>query len=205
MSYLLDHIEEIVCDVIDIVLDNEEIAGYLKTLNPGFQKPSRPFLRMRYSEAIDWLNTQDPPILNEHEQPHAFGDDIAESAERKMTDIIEKPLFLTHFPADLKAFYMKKDPDDPRLTESVDLLMPGVGEIIGASMRIENYEELLDAYKRHGISAKDYYWYTDQRKYGTSPHGGYGLGLERFLAWIANQHSVRTCCLYPRFMGRCKP
>jgi len=73
-----------------------------------------------------------------------------------MTDIIAKPLFLTHFPADLKAFYMKKDPDDPRLTESVDLLMPGVGEIIGASMRIENYEELLDAYKRHGISAKDY-------------------------------------------------
>lgn len=72
--------------------------------------------------------------------------------------------FLTHFPTDLKAFYMKKDPDDPRFTESFDLLIPGVGKIVGASMRIEGYEEFLDAYKKHGISAKEYYWYTDQRK-----------------------------------------
>ena len=156
LTCLVDHIEEIVCDVIDIVLANEEAAGYLKTLNPDFQKPSRPFLRMRYSEAIDWFNTQDPPILNEHEQPHTFGDDIAESAERKMTDAINRPIFLTHFPADLKVFYMKKDPDDPRLTESLDLLMPGVGEIAGSSMRMEGYEELLDAYQKHGISAEDY-------------------------------------------------
>ena len=161
---LLDHLEELICAVIDIVLANKEISRYVKALNPGFQTPSRPFLRMRYSDAIDWLNSQDPPILNEEEKPHEFGDDIAESAERKMTDVINKPILLTHFPADLKAFYMKKDPKDPRLTESVDLLMPGVGEIVGASMRMEGYEELIDAYRKHGISAKDYYWYTDQRK-----------------------------------------
>jgi asparaginyl-tRNA synthetase len=72
-------------------------------------------------------------------------------------------------------------------------------------MRMEGYAELMEAYKREGIDATDYYWYTDQRKYGTSPHGGYGLGLERFIAWICKQHSVRTCALYPRFMERCKP
>jgi len=202
---LLDHLEETICRVIDAVLDDPDTAAFLRELNPDFQRPQRPFLRMKYADAIDWLNKQDPPIPNEEGNPHVFGDDIAEAAERRMTDIINRPIFLTHFPVEIKAFYMKKDPSDPRVTESVDCLMPGVGEIVGGSMRMEGYEELLAAYDRQGIPAKDYYWYTDQRKYGTSPHGGYGLGLERFLAWMANQHTVRTTCLYPRFMGRCKP
>ncbi|THV54733.1 hypothetical protein BGAL_0021g00360 [Botrytis galanthina] len=202
---LLDHLEEMISTVISTIMADPEIAGYIKELNPEFQAPARPFKRMRYSDAIDWLNAQDPPILNEEGNPHVFGDDIAEAAERKMTDIINLPILLTHFPVEIKAFYMKKDPQDPRVTESVDVLMPGVGEIVGGSMRMEGYEELMAAYEREGISPKEYYWYTEQRKYGTSPHGGYGLGLERFIAWICKQHSVRTCCLYPRFMGRCKP
>ncbi|KAG6365085.1 hypothetical protein INS49_006691 [Diaporthe citri] len=202
---LLSHLEEMICGVVDMVLADEELAGYIKQLNPGFQKPSRPFMRMKYTDAIDWLNAQDPPILNEEGKPHVFGDDIAEAAERKMTDTINKPILLTHFPVEIKAFYMKKDPNDLRVTESVDVLMPNVGEIVGGSMRMEGYDELVQAFNKHGISPDPYYWYLDQRKYGTSPHGGYGLGLERFLAWLANQHTVRTCCMYPRFMGRCKP
>ncbi|RKF55650.1 Asparagine--tRNA ligase, cytoplasmic [Golovinomyces cichoracearum] len=202
---LLCHMEEIISRVINTLLEDPEVFGYIKKLNPDFTAPSRPFKRMRYAEAIEWLNAQDPPILNEEGKPHVFGDDIAEAAERKMTDIINLPLFLTHFPSEIKAFYMKKDKENSRITESVDVLMPGVGEIVGGSMRMEGYEELIDAYKREGIPSKDYYWYTEQRKYGSSPHGGYGLGLERFMAWICKQHSVRTCCLYPRFMGRCKP
>ncbi|KAN0095811.1 putative Asparaginyl-tRNA synthetase, cytoplasmic [Hyaloscypha variabilis] len=202
---LLDHLEDMISRVITTIMEDKEIAGYIKELNPEFKAPTRPFKRMRYSDAIDWLNAQDPPILNEEGNPHVFGDDIAEAAERRMTDIINLPIFLTHFPVEIKAFYMKKDPADLRVTESVDVLMPGVGEIVGGSMRMEGYDELMEAYKREGISPKEYYWYTEQRKYGTSPHGGYGLGLERFIAWICKQHSVRTCCLYPRFMGRCKP
>ncbi|TVY88247.1 Asparagine--tRNA ligase, cytoplasmic [Lachnellula willkommii] len=202
---LLDHLEEVISKVCTTILADPEIAGYIKELNPEFKAPSRPFKRMRYSDAIDWLNAQDPPILNEEGNPHVFGDDIAEAAERRMTDIINLPILLTHFPVEIKAFYMKKEDADRRVTESVDVLMPGVGEIVGGSMRMDDYEELMEAYKREGISPKEYYWYTEQRKYGTSPHGGYGLGLERFIAWICKQHSVRTCCLYPRFMGRCKP
>ncbi len=202
---LLDHLEGVISTVITNVMADKQIAGYIKELNPEFKIPSRPFKRMRYSDAIDWLNAQDPPILNEDGNPHVFGDDIAEAAERRMTDIINLPIFLTHFPVEIKAFYMKKDPHDLRVTESVDCLMPGVGEIVGGSMRMEGYDELMAAYAREGISPKEYYWYTDQRKYGTSPHGGYGLGLERFIAWVCKQHSVRTCCMYPRFMGRCKP
>ncbi|EGX96321.1 asparaginyl-tRNA synthetase [Cordyceps militaris CM01] len=162
---LLEHLEELMCRVIDSVLDDPATAAFVKELNPTFARPERPFMRMRYSDAIDWLNAQDPPILNEEDKPHVFGDDIAEAAERKMTDAINRPIFLTHFPAEIKAFYMKKDPQDRRVTESVDCLMPGVGEIVGGSMRMEDLDELLEAYKTQGIDAKDYYWYTDQRKY----------------------------------------
>ncbi|KAK4186904.1 asparaginyl-tRNA synthetase [Podospora australis] len=202
---LLSHIEELICSVVDKVLANPTAAGYIKLLNPGFEKPSRPFMRMKYGDAIEWLGKQDPPILNEEGNLHVFGDDIAEAAERKMTDQIGRPILLTHFPTEIKAFYMQKDPSDPRVTESVDVLMPGVGEIVGGSMRMWDHTELIEAYKKNDIPHEPYFWYTDARKYGTSPHGGYGLGLERFLAWMAGQHSVRTCCMYPRFMGRCKP
>lgn len=161
---LLVHLEEMISRVITTLLEDKEIAGYIKELNPEFKVPSRPFKRMRYSDAIDWLNAQDPPILNEEGNPHVFGDDIAEAAERRMTDIINLPIFLTHFPAEIKSFYMKKEEADLRCTESVDVLMPGVGEIVGGSMRMEDYDELIGAYKREGMSIDDYYWYTEQRK-----------------------------------------
>jgi len=200
---LLVHLEDLICGVLELVLSKPPIAALLHDLNPEFQMPERPFKRMRYADAIVWLREHDIP--NEDGQPHTFGDDIAEAAERRMTDMINRPIFLTHFPVEIKAFYMQKDAADPRVTESVDCLMPGVGEIVGGSMRMNDYDELMAAYARVGIDPKDYYWYTDQRKYGTSPHGGYGLGLERFLAWLCKQHTVRDTCLYPRYMGRCKP
>ncbi|KAI0973662.1 hypothetical protein F4678DRAFT_425504 [Xylaria arbuscula] len=200
---LLANIEHMMCRVLEIVLADPVTAGYIKTLNPDFKLPERPFMRMQYADAIKWL--QEHGIENEEGQPHAFGDDIAEAAERRMTDEIKRPIFLTHFPAGIKAFYMQKDPNDPRVTESVDCLMPGVGEIVGGSMRLDDYDALMAAFEREGLDPATYYWYTDQRKYGSSPHGGWGLGLERFLAWLCNQHTVRDCCLYPRFAGRCAP
>lgn len=193
-------------------------------------------MRISYVEAIHWLNQhgikrpeEDDAgnvIKGENGEPvmveHKVGDDIAEAAERQMTDIIGTPVFLYGFPKELKSFYMKSMPrgtfsltdgvvddnggaDGKVFTESCDLLMPNVGEIVGGSMRISDINELLEGYKREGIDPTPYYWFTDLRKYGTCDHGGYGLGVERFLAWLGNRYTVRECSLYPRWPGRATP
>jgi asparaginyl-tRNA synthetase len=183
----------------------DPIAGKLvQELNPGFKAPARPFKRLDYKDAIAFLNEHDILVQDDDPavpaRPHQIGDDIAEAAERKMTDMLNVPIFLMNFPKHLKSFYMKKIEGDEEFTESVDVLMPNVGEIVGqsmrsevsiqrarkltctvstgGSMRISDIDELMEGYKREGIPADPYYWFTDQRKYGTSEHGGYGLGVE---------------------------
>ncbi|WRT69492.1 asparagine-tRNA ligase [Kwoniella shivajii] len=200
---LLDHLEDMICEVVDTLLADPVSAEIIKTLNPEFTPPSRPFMRMDYRDAIKYLSEHG--IKKEDGEDHVVGDDIAEAAERKMTDQINRPIMLIHFPKLLKAFYMQPLGEAPDFTESVDVLMPNVGEVVGGSMRITDYDTLMAAYKREGIPSDPYYWFTDQRKYGTTEHGGYGLGVERFLAWLLNRWTVRECSLYPRWMGRATP
>ncbi|XP_023944016.2 asparagine--tRNA ligase, cytoplasmic [Bicyclus anynana] len=199
---LLERIEDLVVDVVDRVLASPD-GQLVYELNPNFKRPQKPFKRMTYIEAIEYLKENN--ITKDDGTFYEFGDDIPEGPERKMTDAIGVPILLCKFPAEIKSFYMPRCPEDERLTESVDVLMPGVGEIVGGSMRIWDHEQLMEGYKREGIDPTPYYWYTDQRKFGSVPHGGYGLGLERFLCWLLDRYHIREVCLYPRFLERCTP
>lgn len=199
---LLNHLEDLVCDVCKAAMDR--VGDIILSLNPNFKCPQKPFQRMSYRDAINYCNEHG--ILNtETGKPFVYGEDITEKPERQMTNMIGRPVLMIRFPAEMKAFYMKRCDDLPSETESVDVLMPGVGEIVGGSMRIHDKDELLAAYKRVGIDPAPYYWFTDQRKYGTVPHGGYGIGTERFLMWMLGIEHIRHMCLYPRYIGRCSP
>ncbi|KYM87829.1 Asparaginyl-tRNA synthetase, cytoplasmic [Atta colombica] len=199
---LLDRLEDLICDVVERVLKSP-LGHLVKELNPNFQMPKKPFKRMNYSDAIEYLRENN--ITKEDGSFYEFGEDIPEMPERKMTDAINEPIMLCRFPAEIKSFYMQRCKDDECLTESVDVLLPNVGEIVGGSMRTWDHEKLMEGYKRENIDPTPYYWYTDQRKYGSCPHGGYGLGLERLLCWLLNRYHIREVCLYPRFLERCHP
>lgn len=200
---LLERMEHLVCDVMDKVTSGPA-AALFHELVPDYKPLQRPFMRMDYTEAIEWLRVHD--VRKEEDGTlYEFGDDIPEKPERFMNDTIGCPIFLCRFPRGTKAFYTLPDPADARLTLSADLLMPGVGEIVGSSMRMDDQAELLEAFAKEGLDTAPYYWYVDQRKFGTCPHGGYGLGLERFLAWALKRDHVRDVCLYPRYMKRCTP
>lgn len=199
---LLQHIEDMVVFVANQLYKRHKDLLLSVTKEPISNLKS-PFKRMTYQDAIAWLNEHG--VLNDEGQPFKFGDDIAETQERKMIDEIGEPVFLTKFPAELKSFYMKRCEEDERLTESTDLLVPTVGEIVGGSMRLWRYEETLESYKRGGVPAENYYWYTDVRKYGGCPHGGMGLGVDRFACWLLGLYNIRDAILYPRAYGQLMP
>ncbi len=135
-----------------------------------------------------------------------WGSDLGGSDETIISRLSERPTFVTHYPKGIKAFYMREDRTDPRVYECFDLLAPqGFGEIIGGSAREEDYDRLLASIKHENLPQEDYEWYLDLRRYGSVPHGGYGLGVERTVAWLCNLKHIRETIPYPRMMGKFYP
>ncbi len=156
-----------------------------------------PFERMRYAEVLDELRTKGIDL--------EWGGDLGYTEEKVLTDDRTKPLFITHFPRE-KGFYHRPDPEDPRCVLTNDLLAPeGYGEIIGAGERIADMDVLVERIAESDIPAEAYDWYMDLRKYGTVQHSGFGLGVERTLAWITGNEHIRNMIPFPRTMRRVTP
>ncbi len=132
-----------------------------------------------------------------------WGKDLGGSDETIISQMHDKPVFITHYPREAKAFYMKTDRENDKVVLNFDMLAPaGFGEIIGGSVREDDYELLLEKIKGQGLNVENYYWYLDLRKYGSVPHGGFGLGVERTIAWLTGEKHIRQCIAFPRLMDK---
>nr|WCZ58358.1 asparagine--tRNA ligase [Paratrimastix eleionoma] len=196
----LTFVETFIAAMVERMLDR--YPTLMQAVNPTLHKLKTPFRRLAYKDAIEFCKTHD--IKNEGKVME-FGDDIPEGPERKMIDMMGEPVFMTRFPAVMKSFYMKRCDDDRTLTESSDLLIPTVGEVVGGSMRMSDYDELMHALQDQHIDPANYYWYVDQRKFGSTPHGGFGLGFDRLCMWLFNLDHIRDSSTFPRYFGRCSP
>ncbi len=155
------------------------------------------FAAITYTEAIDLLERADVKF----EYPVKWGTDLQTEHERYITEtVFQKPVFITDYPADIKAFYMRLN-DDQRTVAAMDLLVPGIGELIGGSQREERHDYLLDRIRKLDLDEKDYWWYLDLRKYGGTRHAGFGLGFERLIMYLTGVSNVRDVAAFPRTVG----
>ncbi|MFC4735859.1 asparagine--tRNA ligase [Bacillus daqingensis] len=191
--------ETYVTAIVQAVLANckEELA-VLERDTAVLEKIQAPFPRISYDDAIAFLQKEGYEI--------SWGEDFGAPHETAIAEAYDKPVFITNYPKDIKAFYMKPHPERDDVVLCADLIAPeGYGEIIGGSQRIDDEALLQQRYEEHSLSADAYQWYMDLRKYGSVPHSGFGLGLERTVAWISGTEHVRETIPFPRLLNRLYP
>jgi len=175
------------------------------------EKVMPPFPRIHYDEAVHMINDAAArgelvPGYDEKVPAIEWGDDFGSPHETYLTTQFEKPLFVHHYPSAVKAFYMEPESDRPEVCRSVDLLAPeGYGEIIGGSERMSDPEKLIAAIERHKLPKEVYEWYIDLRRYGSVVHSGFGLGVERTVAWVCGLDHVRETTAFPRMLNNLRP
>ena len=195
--------EQLVSYIVQQVL--EKRGPELKLIERDTSKLERivaPFPRISYHQAVEMINElgRDQGVSIE------WGDDFGAPQETLLSEHFEKPVFVHHYPTAVKAFYMAQEPDRPETCKSVDLLAPeGYGEIIGGGERSPDINFLEEQIKRHNLPREAYEWYLDLRRYGSVPHSGFGLGVERTVAWICGLHHIRETIPFPRLLGRIYP
>jgi asparaginyl-tRNA synthetase len=196
---LLDLEERMVTFVVRRVIDRcskelEQVGRDPKDL----ERIVPPFPRMTYDDAVK--------LLQENGIDIQWGDDFGSPHETFLASQSDKPVFVTGYPTKVKAFYMEPDPERPEIVLASDLLAPeGYGEIIGGSQRIHDYDLLVQRIKEHNLPMEAYDWYLDLRKFGTVPHSGFGLGIERFVAWMCHLDHLREASPFPRMITRMRP
>jgi len=191
--------EDLVVAVVTRVLERRRTE--LRRLDRDISKlemVQKPFPRITYDDAVK--------MLNEKGQPFEWGGDFGAPDETLLANSFDRPVAVTRYPSKVKAFYMEPDPQRPDVALCVDVLAPeGYGEIIGGSERIADYDLLLRRIREHELPPEAFEWYLDLRRYGTVPHGGFGMGIERVVAWICKLEHVRETIPYPRMLYRLYP
>jgi asparaginyl-tRNA synthetase len=191
--------EELVAAMVKNALKEcpDEFKLLKRDINP-LKKIEPPFERMKYDEAMEYLQKKGHEI--------SWGSDLGAVEERTLTIDREIPMFVMNYPKELKPFYMKENPDDPRTYKNSDLLAPeGFGEIIGGSERETDNALIIERLREKGEDTKSYEWYLDLRKYGSVPHSGFGLGMERIVTWVCKLDHIRDATPYPRTVARVYP
>jgi asparaginyl-tRNA synthetase len=173
----------------------------LKTLERDTSKLEnirKPFPRITYRDAIELLKTRGVEAK--------FGDDFGGDEETLIANSFDRPVMISRYPVQIKAFYMQPDPNDPSVVLGLDMIAPeGYGEIIGGSQRIHDHDLLLQRIKEHDLPIEAFQWYLDVRKYGSFPHSGFGMGIERCVAWVSGVPHLRETIPYPRMLNRIYP
>jgi len=191
--------ERLVSAIVQSVLKNK--SRELETLkrdSTKLQNVKPPFPRISYEDAIK--------VLQKHGHPAKFGDDIGGDEETIISNEFDRPVLVHRYPASIKAFYMQPDTERPDLALAFDMLAPeGYGEIIGGSQRIHDYDLLVKRLREHNLPEEAFQWYLDLRRYGSVPHSGFGLGLERTVAWICGAEHIREVIPFPRMLYRVYP
>jgi len=197
----MDLAEEFLEYIVQRTLKNREAE--LKLLERDITKlecVKRPFPRISYDEAAEILKK------TEQEVEFVYGNDFGGGDETIVSQEFDRPVMVHRYPANVKAFYMKNDPNDPGKALCVDVLAPeGYGEIIGGGQREDDHDVLLAKIKAHNLPVEAFDWYLDIRKYGTVPHAGFGMGIERAVAWICGLQHIRETIPFPRLMHRLQP
>ncbi len=191
--------EEFVSHIVQNVLKNRrKELQKIERDTTKLEQVKPPFPKIHYNEAVE--------ILKKNNIDFIEGDDFGGTDETVISDQFEKPVIIHHYPAAIKAFYMKRDKKEPDAALAMDMLAPeGYGEIIGGSQREDDYDTLLTRIKDHNLSEEAFQWYLDLRKHGSVPHSGFGLGVERTVSWICGLKHVRETIPFPRLMQRIYP
>ncbi|RQD67189.1 MAG: asparagine--tRNA ligase [Tindallia sp. MSAO_Bac2] len=191
--------EELITKIVKTVLKNRKHElSILERDTSVLEKTEPPFPRITYTDAVT--------LLQEAEFDFEWGDDFGAPHETYIADQYDKPVFITHFPANMKPFYMEPCPENPNVILGADLIAPeGYGEIIGGSQRIHDLDLLLTKMKEEDLPQEAYQWYIELRKYGSVPHSGFGMGLERTVAWICGVEHIRQTIPFARTLNRIYP
>ena len=199
LDYDMALAEQFITFIVKRVLERRrsELATIGRDISK-LEKIDTPFPRITYRDAIELLKSKGMPAN--------FGDDIGGDEETVIANSYDRPVIITRYPAAIKAFYMQPDPEDASLALGMDMIAPeGYGEIIGGSQRIHDHDLLLRRIQEHGLPVDKFQWYLDVRKYGTFPHAGFGMGIERVVAWISGVPHLRETIPYPRMLNRIYP